>query len=367
MSILCANHDIIRVIINENYKSTHPKKNINNTGGVLMDMRGHEIAKYESEEYLKIIYNNNVYLLNDFAMNFQDEQDEFSLDRLIKNCKINYMGKVFTYKEMLDDIDKFKSSLLISDLYFSKIYPVEKTNIFIIDRDYYAAGKLIESAEKQLSFGRWSLIQCKSILDFNVNCNWLYGYKAIYNMRSIKANNAIMWYNNVFDSIMQIIFIGFEIYKKHPWYKDKYDYHETIKLCSYSFLSDFYNKNKTIPNLESLWEMIKKAHAANKNVREWANSIKHRGGINYKGDTLNALINVKIKMLDGKTTADKDFEPFEVNLDDVIDELKNLHIVLHETISNLVDFMNFEKVRLIKDGNNLIIPEKATYKKIIIA
>lgn len=210
--------------------------------GISMEVRFTAKSIAESHNYLKLIYNEKKYALDEFAEKFQDENDKFVLDRIFENCKIEYKEKTFTFKEMCDDINAFASLLPISSLYFSKIYPREISSIFITDKDYFAAGKLVKSAEEQLSFGRYSLIKSQCIMDFNLNCNWSSGYQGIYYLRSIKATNAIMWYNNVFDSIMQIVFIAFEIYKKHPNYSDKLSYHKILKLCDYEFLSNYYGE-----------------------------------------------------------------------------------------------------------------------------
>lgn len=331
-----------------------------------MDITLTATSKPESENYLAIIYDDEKYTLEDFAKKFQKKDDEFALDRLLKICKIEYKGQEFTHDKMCDDINLFCNSLPLTSFYWSKIYPREKSDIFTIDKDYFASGKLVKSAEDQLTFGRYSLIQSQSIIDFNLNCNWITGYAPIYYIRSIRANEAIMWYNNVFDSIMQIIFIAFGIYKKHPQYSDKLDYHKILKLCDYTFLSNFYGKNKTISNLKELWNIISKAQNANQNIKQWANYIKHKGGINFKGVGPDAICNATMINISGEIIRDTDFEPIQLELDKVIEELKNSHLILCDVLAEIVDFIGFEKVELINVDGNLIIPQKSKYKKVII-
>lgn len=331
-----------------------------------MDIKITVTSKPESDEYLKIIYNGKKYALDDFAKNFQDEEDRFKLDKLSQNCQFQYKGKVFTYKELCFQINMFCDSLPLLSLYNSKIYPIEKTQIFCIDRDYYAAGKLVESAEKQLMLARLALIKAQCIIDYNVNISWVSGYTGIYYFRSIEANNSIMWYNNVFDSIMQIVFIAFGIYKKHPQYSEDLDYHKTLKLCDYIFLSKYYGKNKNIANFKFLWKIISKAHTGNNNVNQWANYIKHKGGISFKGITADDPFSIMVKNPDGESINDTYFEPLQLDLDEVVEELKNSHLILCNVLEEIVDFIGFEKVQFINNGDKLVIPKKEAYKKIII-
>ncbi|MCW6091347.1 hypothetical protein [Clostridium sporogenes] len=317
----------------------------------------------ESEEYLKIIYKNKKYKLNDFASEFQDEEDIFFLDRLLESCKIEYNGEIITYEQMCQEARKLDKSLYTPRIYSSRIYPIEK-RIFIIDKDYYAAGKLIKSAEEQIKLGRYSLIKACNIIDFNINNNWKAGYTANYVQRAIYANNAIMWYNNVFDSIMQVIFFAFEIYKKHPKYNSKDGFHKTLKLCNYAFLSDYYGKYKHVPNFSKLWSIISGAQKINENINKWANYIKHKGGLKYKGlEAKEPIEMIEKKGID--IIKDTEFEAFEVSLDDVIKELKNSHKKLCESINKLVNFMNFESVDYINKDNKLALPQKSIYKKVL--
>lgn len=316
----------------------------------------------ESKNYLKLIYNEKEYLLEEFSEKFQDENDKFALDRILENCKIEYKGKTFTYKEMCDDINVFCSSLSFSSLYADKINPIE-LNILIADKDYFASGKLVKSAESQLMLGRYSLVKSRCIMDFNLNCNWSSGYQGIYFLRCVKANNAIMWYNNVFDSIMQIVFIAYGIYKKHPGYSDKLKFHEILKLCDYKFLSKYYGDNKTtVPNLKDLWKIVSKAQNANKHINEWSNFIKHKGGIDFKGISPENIF----EMIVGKTSSNG-FEPPQLEMDEVIEELKNAHITLCNILSELVDFIGFQKIKVTHENDKKsIFPKESSYKKVLI-
>lgn len=315
----------------------------------------------QANNYLKLIYNGKKYALDEFAGKFQDENDKFALDKILENCKVEYKENTFTFKEMCDDMNAFCDLLPLSSLYADKIYPVE-LDLLSNDEDYFASGKLVKSVEDQLMFGRFSLIESQGIIDFNLNCNWSAGYQGVYFMRSVKANNAIMWYNNVFDSIMQIVFIAFGIYKKHPRYSEKLTYHQILKLCDYNYLSGYYGENKaTVPNLKDLWKIVTKAQNENNHINNWANFIKHKGGIKIKGvDPENPY-----EIIVGKTSSNG-FEPPELELDTVVEELKNAHITLCNTLAELVDFIGFEKIVTHDNYKKSIIHKESYYKKVLI-
>ena len=288
-----------------------------------------------------------------------------SLDNLFMSCSILYKGKTITYADMFKDIERYSSKLKITQLYKEKIYPFELNKLFIIDTDYYAAGKLLKSAEDQLSFGRKALLDSYRILDLNMNSEWKHGYGPIYYQRCFNANNAIIWYNNVFDSILQIIYIAFGIYKHHPNYNKSHTFHKILKDCDYRFLNKFYKEHQNIKNFKELWNLISKVSKSNKKINTWANFIKHKGGINYRGSTPEPPINAKIIMLEGSEIKSEEFEPPNVTLDEVISELEKHHLVLCDAFEALVDFIGFNKVNFIPDGEMQAFPEEKSYKKII--
>lgn len=115
-------------------------------------------------------------------------------------------------------------------------------------------------------------------LDLNVNINWKTGYGPVYFQRCVSASNAIIWYNNIFDYFLQIIFIAFGIYRFHPEFNENLEFHKILKLCDYNYLSSFYGANKSVKNFKELWKLLSEAQVSNSKINMWANFIKHKGG-----------------------------------------------------------------------------------------
>jgi hypothetical protein len=117
-----------------------------------------------------------------------------------------------------------------------------------------------------------------------------------------------------------------------------------------------------VPNLKALWKIVSKAQNANENINQWANYIKHKGGISIKGVFPESPFKVTVG-----TTSSNEFEPLQLELDEVINTLKTAHIILYNTLDELIDFIGFEKIHITYDNNNKrIIPQKSTYKKVLI-
>ena len=71
-------------------------------------------------------------------------------------------------------------------------------------------------------------------------------------------------------------------------------------------------------------------------------------------------------MIVGKTSSNG-FEPPELELDKVIEELKNAHINLCNILVELVDFIGFQKIKVTHDNDEKsIIPKESSYKKVLI-
>jgi len=195
----------------------------------------------KSINFLKIEYNGNLYSLEQFSTLGSNSKE---LEELIQKSSLIYNGKTLTYGQYEDTINEFADRLGFLNVY-STIYSNE---LFIFDIDYCYSIKLIESLEKYLMYGRYSLIKGFTIMDYDCNLHWKYGYGAIYSLRGINVRNAILNYNNCYDILMQIVFIAFGLYKNHPSYTTKTDIESVLDWCDYKYLSSIYSKFKDTPN-----------------------------------------------------------------------------------------------------------------------
>jgi hypothetical protein len=317
----------------------------------------------ESDSYMQIKYNGEILDLRRFAEKYADKSNEFYLDTLLKECIIIYKGTEMTFTEMCLRITKFADSLPIS-LHYQHLYSNEHI-VFTVDRDYYAALKMLESVEKNLMLGRKYLLNAYSLIDYNVNLHWDAGYAGVFNFRCIAATTAIMWLSTVFDTMLQMVLWGYGIYKVHPDYIPGMDFHKTLKLCDYDFMSDYYGKNKAVPNFKKLWGILTKAYNATSDIRYWTNFIKHKGGIGFIGETAPKPYIISVSTSDGKES-DKDYEKIMLDLDHTVSDLSDFYNRLHQSIDELVGFFQFEKITLTQDGDKLLFPDQEAYKKLII-
>lgn len=320
----------------------------------------------ESENYLHFIYKGKKQKINEFSNKFNNQKDEFYLDKLIKKCKLEYKGKKYTY----DEIKKIESNRLkalnISNLYTRVVENIE-SNLLAIDKDYYIAGKMLKSSEEILMCARYALSEAMEIIDYNIKAHWDCGYSGIYKLRTIKANQAILAYNNFCDSVMQIVFFAFGIYKKHKKYTEDMKYTDMLSMCNYTFLNNFLENNESkINNLELLLPLVKKIHQNNKKINEWANYIKHKGGILYKGlDDEFYTLNILNKERDLIRSTD-DFKLELLDLDYVICEMEKAHVNQCNVLEELIGFINFKGTTYIDLSGRTIVQEENIYKKIII-
>lgn len=237
-------------------------------------------------------------------------------------------------------------------------------DLFIIDKDYYNAFQLLSSAEYQLLNASRYLGKSSIILDSNCNVNWKYGYFTIYGFRCMDLSTAIIWYNNVMDSLFQMVFFAFGLYKHHRSFKSDMSHTKTLELCDYKSLSEIYSANKS-GEFKQLWEILVKAYNSNTPINKLANRIKHQGGIKYIGIELERLYEMIIQKEDEQSKI-SDFDSERIDVDETIELLGKHHVLLLEVIKELVNFINFYDARFIESDNKRVCPDKSSYCKLIL-
>ncbi len=108
-------------------------------------------------------------------------------------------------------------------------------------------------------------------------------------------NTSIMWYDNCFDILLQIIWIYFEMYIDYPekinpnpidW--NKIEFEKLLIGCRYEKFEKWGMKNEN----KERYIIIKTLYASSivSKVRHWANRIKHRSPIHIKGATSQSSV-----------------------------------------------------------------------------
>lgn len=290
------------------------------------------------------------------------------LDARIESHAIYYREKSFSHGEMVKTHVDFANSLHFFERYNKEVYPQEHF-LMIGNYDYYKSAKFLKKAEKCLQTARYYLICSETILDFDCNLHWEHGYGAQFFTRSLNFTTATVWYNNCFDYILQIVYLAFGLYKQVRGYQDTWSIEETLKKCSYRTIKDIYSANNTVANFTSLWTIIEDCHTALTDVNEWANYIKHKGGIDIAGLEADAPFSATMTDVDGNVVAQSDeFSPIKVDLDVGIVELSKAHDSLFDCLDKLVTFIDYNAAIPQADvsSGKMLIPDRNNYVKVIL-
>lgn len=316
----------------------------------------------ECLEYLKLIYDDNDYSLEDFSKKYKTT--DFSLDEKLKKSVIKYRGREMSYDEICKDINDFCMKLKFIKRYEEEIYPLEHY-LLIGNRDYYKASKYVKKTEECLQTARLYLKKSYELLTTDFECGWDSGYCPQFLLRTLNFKTAVVWYNSCFDYVLQIVYFAFGIYKKIDRYTDQTSHEVLLKNCNYYNMGEIYSQYKSVPNYKELWKIITKCYNALSKINLWANYIKHKGGISFEGLYPPDPFHIKMTDSDGNIIAETtDFESIEIELDSSLSELQNTHEALYDCVNDLIDFIDFQSATPQK--NDLVIPNPSSYVKVIL-
>lgn len=317
-------------------------------------------------EFLKIIYGETKYSVEEFSAKFKTT--DFSLDEKVKDCFIEYRGQSFSYNQMCQNHLQFSESLPFFTAYHEHIYPQEHL-IMIGNFNYYKSAKFLSKAEKCLQTARYYLLNSQNLLTTDYDIHWASGYGPQFMIRTMDFTTAVVWYNNCFDYVLQIVYLSFELYKQLRDYKDSWSFEKILKQCSYTTINDIYTSNSTANNFTTLWNIIKACQNSLRDVNSWANFIKHKGGINFVGLTADEPFHATVRNENGDIVAESgDFDAIKIDLDSSILKLQSTHNALCECLTQLVAFIDYTAAVPQSDstGERMLIPDKSQYVKIIL-
>lgn len=294
----------------------------------------------ECYNFFKIIDDEKEYLLEEFAKNNEGK----ILIEEIKKYKIQYKDKRDTYENFLEEEKKFSKSLSVSNIYYEKLCKIEPY-AFIKCPDYYRSIKFFDRTEKCLQTARYYLMRSNGILYDDNIVYWESGYPFIYLIRSFDLSTAILWYNNTFDYILQIFYFAFGLYKLIENYNENWDMMKIIKKCNYNVLNNICKKNdKENAKINSLLEIIKDCNEKISIVRNWANYLKHKGGIKFKGLYIDDPYKIKKTNENGDVIDETgEFYIEELDIDETINYLQSVHINICETLEKMYSIIEYGK------------------------
>lgn len=265
----------------------------------------------------------------------------------IYECMIKYRAVEKTYREFMNDYLSFADQLQFVEFNSCKI---------IVNQSARVSKYFIEKAIDCLQTARFFAIKSHLILDRNFNLNWTQGYIPQYSFRCTYFGTAVTWYSNTFDQLLQAVFWAFELYtdavdKKRNHYNDSWDAKKTLKFCNYDFVIRILKNRGYTDAHKLLISCFKKI----KEIRSWANYIKHKGGIDYKDSEPEEPIrvyvaprnsNINVTQLDERFAIENFKSPIEIDIDEKCNTLLQAHCALYECITQIIDVIDFDKYSL---------------------
>lgn len=313
--------------------------------------------------YLLLEYDRKKYSLDEFSAAFK--KGEFQLESILSECTLIYRGKNISFEEYSASRRKLSDQLTVFQKYSNEVFPIEMY-LAICNYNYYKAAKFLEKTEKCLQTARYYLMQGADIIEYDCNVPWKYGYQPIYDIRTINFTTAIVWYNNCFDYVLQIVFLAFELFKKVRNYKDDMNFEEILRLCTFKVFRELHKDYLDNVAFTHLWDILDRCHRAITDVNDWANYAKHKGGIGYIGLNPESPVQIYIGQPDGSTESrTSEFEAIRLDMDESVSTLVAVHRALCSCLEEIVNFIDFEscKYTITEDGK-FDIPDKSSYVKI---
>lgn len=256
----------------------------------------------------------------------------------LENCLIFYRGRIIDFTQYLNEYLKMTEELLFYD--YSALLGV------YVDLDDRAAIYHIRKASDCLQTARYYAIKSSLLLDYDLNMPWKYGYQPQFYFRCANFGTSASWYANCFDYILQIVYWGLSLYKNKQKYDQTWNKEIILKLCNYDFVINELKRNK----LNSLKTAIEQCYDQCASIKDIANCIKHRGGVDY----LYLLPNPVCK----RFISEKDLS---------VDEMKQM-IFSNVAIPNVEIIEDFEspiKIDIDKSINDLYIAHKALHSCLV--
>ncbi len=313
-------------------------------------------------EILFIIYNGVEYTLKEFHERGY-EPDFWKVYRQIVNNEIEddatytvrYKNEDLTIRQMLD-----REDVLTSHLGFPKGIASLQISSFPIawvcahDQqigndfpEFYEVLRLFDVLNNRICSARYALLEGIYILHESAVMWWVNGSMAQLWLRTEFLNNAIQWYNNSFDVLLQTLWIGKKIYRSYGNMSVKGDlrtiqngdeYDDILTRCKWDRIKKWYNKNdyagscfKSLCAFRNLKDFLQ--------VKQWANKMKHRNGIFYEETYVGR----------GWYGTVSDYNPAKLtpellSMDNVIDTLVQYHVNMLNLIEQVRTDLNVNKL-----------------------
>lgn len=287
--------------------------------------------------------------------------------------KILYQGKEHRLEELRAEQKMFEKSLEVPEY----LQTDQAYDFVCNDPGYKLALGFLNDLYFQITSARFALLMGhKKIHDSNY-VSWESGALGQLWLRSQYLRNSIIWYNSSYDLLWQAVWFGYSLFRKINFGKptrkiqninSKETFNKLLSSCNYSKVYSALELVEESEGMESAQMLLKEIESFNVSeqqtkIREWANSLKHRGSFKIK-ELYNPKSGLSIGTFDSNYT-----EPLLIEIDDIPDTLKEYHISFCNLVRFTFDFFDFQK--MIPDEVDGKIPmaeiiNEEVYKRIII-
>lgn len=275
-----------------------------------------------------------------------------------KNSLYDFLKENRAFETQLPQVNEINSLELIHELgvIFKHLEKRDQYHAVIIE-----TFRVLHDLSFSLNTARYALMQAHRKLHFTSELKWSTGWEQLWN-RAVWLNNAIVMNNSCFDKLIQAVWIGFESFNgyqktdnkgkpKGPKLtpRDLYTQNglnRVYKFCDYNTI-----KGRLPIDVNAI--IYSKYSTELKNVREYANRIKHRGGMRYKGLFPYGSIGV----LNREDCYSSTRTQIEDDMDEVIQHVKTYHIAFCQLVKDVFDCImeEFNKHGYLKESTNQVV------------
>lgn len=268
----------------------------------------------------------------------------------LRECFVNYRNEEKLYYDYANDYINFSERLLFLEFTNPPIIADTSVNV-----SAFFANKIADC----LQTARFFSLKSFELIETNENIHWCQGYVPHFNFRCIYFGTACTWYQNSFDHILQTVYWGLKLYTsvcdrdKVP-YNDTWSEKKILELCTFDFvLAELKERGLT-----DIRKAITQCADQTRDVRKWANYIKHKGGIEYKYleaeepykiflTRINKNDNTAESSIAEKTFEIKNFKsPVEIDIDNELIKLENAHTAIYNCSKKVIEFIDYAKYSL---------------------
>ena len=290
--------------------------------------------KSKVSEIFKVEYEAKLYEAQEFSK--YCEENGLLVEVEIKKCDIIYNDEKYSFEEyqkkLIANAKKFKKDEV--DIQYMLIPEF----VFAYDEKLYMCLKYLKTLCSIITAGNHYAIQ-----SYNKIPTELYGidsYAGYFYKRCMDFSTAILWYNSTIASFFQIFCSKFDFYKNiNDKNIDLTNYAEKEKLCGYNKINNALKKiDKNVENSDMFnwWEKIDYCCKKMAWIKDCANSLKHRSGVEYEE------IDLPLEIYKENLKMSEMYLPKRIDIDNDYDKIIEIHNEIIDVYTFMVKEINLQ-------------------------